>query len=64
MRVYAKQGLQPESKPDEDEEEEDDVAAGEEPVPRPVPQFSESSLPRYLVEQLLANPDFERPTPI
>ena len=33
-------------------------------VPNPVTEFSEASLPRYLVEQLQASPNFERPTPI
>ena len=33
-------------------------------VPNPVTDFTEASLPRYLVEQLQATPNFEKPTPI
>ena len=61
--MYGKKGAQPTRK-DDDEAEDADAISTEEPVPRPVSQFSEASLPRYLVEQLQASPGFERPTPI
>lgn len=33
-------------------------------VPRPVQQFDESNLPKYLVDKLKSSPKFEAPTPI
>ena len=33
-------------------------------VPRPVQQFDESNLPKYLVDKLKSCPNFEAPTPI
>ena len=46
------------------EKQEEDVETQEELVPNPVTDFTEASIPRYLVEQLQASPNFVKPTPI
>lgn len=33
-------------------------------VPRPVQNFDESNLPKYLVDKLKSSPQFTHPTPI
>ena len=33
-------------------------------IPRPVTTFEESSLPKYLIDQLVAEPKYIKPSPI
>ena len=49
---------------DKEDKEDEETQQQQSLVPNPVTEFTEASLPRYLVEQLQASPNFEKPTPI